>query len=148
MTETLSTWAWFLTTAEQGFSPKKKILHIIGLVQDCSISIAKALEILQSCTKPSIWWHYKDNMGILIWIMLDLVTQFKYQICVCGCQLLHTMWSKLKKYQSTISTLYTFQSSDAAHTQRLDISHYPTSVEQIHCQPVGQVDFIGTFWIY
>ena len=25
-----------------------------GLVQDCSISIANALEILQSCTKPSI----------------------------------------------------------------------------------------------
>ena len=26
-----------------------------GLVQDCSISIANALEILQSCIKPSIW---------------------------------------------------------------------------------------------
>ena len=33
------------------------IAHIIdiidGLVQDCNISIANALEILQSCTKPS-----------------------------------------------------------------------------------------------
>ena len=29
-------------------------LYINGLVQDCSISIANALEILQSCTKPSI----------------------------------------------------------------------------------------------
>ena len=29
-------------------------LHINGLVQDCSISIANALEILQSCTEPSI----------------------------------------------------------------------------------------------
>ena len=27
-----------------------------GLVKDCSISIANALEILQSCTKPSICW--------------------------------------------------------------------------------------------
>ena len=27
-----------------------------GLVQDCSISIANALEILESCTKPSIYW--------------------------------------------------------------------------------------------
>ena len=27
-----------------------------GLVQDCSISIANAMEILQSCTKPSIWF--------------------------------------------------------------------------------------------
>ena len=30
------------------------MFHIDGLVQDCSISIANALEILQSCTKPSI----------------------------------------------------------------------------------------------
>ena len=29
--------------------------YVDGLVQDCSISIANALEILQSCTKPSIY---------------------------------------------------------------------------------------------
>ena len=29
--------------------------YISGLMQDCSISSAFALEILQSCTKPSIW---------------------------------------------------------------------------------------------
>ena len=28
--------------------------HIIGLVQDCSNSIANALELLQSCIKPVI----------------------------------------------------------------------------------------------
>ena len=28
--------------------------NIDGLVQDCSSSIANALELLQSCTKPSI----------------------------------------------------------------------------------------------
>ena len=28
--------------------------HFDGLVQDCSNSIANALELLQSCTKPSI----------------------------------------------------------------------------------------------
>ena len=28
--------------------------YIDGLVEDCNISIANALEILQSCTKPSI----------------------------------------------------------------------------------------------
>ena len=31
------------------------VKHIEGLVQDYSISIANALEILQSCTKPLIW---------------------------------------------------------------------------------------------
>ena len=31
------------------------MLHIDGLVEDCSISSALAVEILQSCTKPSIY---------------------------------------------------------------------------------------------
>ena len=31
------------------------LMHIDGLVQDCSNSIANALELLQSCTKPSIY---------------------------------------------------------------------------------------------
>ena len=29
--------------------------YLNGLVQDCSDSSALALELLQSCTKPSIW---------------------------------------------------------------------------------------------
>ena len=29
--------------------------HVDGLVQDCSISIANALEMLQSCPKPSMY---------------------------------------------------------------------------------------------
>ena len=32
-------------------------LHFDGLVQDCSISIANALEILQSCAKPLMWYN-------------------------------------------------------------------------------------------
>ena len=31
------------------------VSHIYGLAQDCSISIANAVEILQSCTKPSLY---------------------------------------------------------------------------------------------
>ena len=31
------------------------MIYLDGLVQDCSNSIAKALELLQSCTKPSIY---------------------------------------------------------------------------------------------
>ena len=30
--------------------------HIDGLAQDCNNSIAKALELLQSCTKPFLWY--------------------------------------------------------------------------------------------
>ena len=29
--------------------------NIDGLVQDCSISSALAMKLLQSCTKPSVW---------------------------------------------------------------------------------------------
>ena len=42
----------FLSTRTKSISNK---LDIDGLVQDCSNSIAYALELLQSCTKPSIW---------------------------------------------------------------------------------------------
>ena len=42
-----------------GYQAFKKYLwirqHFDGLVQDCSISITNALEILESCTKPSIY---------------------------------------------------------------------------------------------
>ena len=31
--------------------------YLDGLVQDCSNSIANALELLQSCTKPSIYTY-------------------------------------------------------------------------------------------
>ena len=43
----------------------KDVANIDGLVQDCSNSIANALDLLQSCTKPLIWYigyhilHYK-----------------------------------------------------------------------------------------
>ena len=65
------------------FSISVKWSHIVGLVQTCSISINKALEILQSCIKPSIWsihlcssrhwdnlWlsHFEDIMSETLWI--------------------------------------------------------------------------------
>ena len=36
--------------------------HIDGLVQDCSNSIANALELLQSCTKPLIYKHHSASI--------------------------------------------------------------------------------------
>ena len=41
--------------------------NIDGLVQDCSISIANALEIPQSCTKPSICTFVSMAQFIKIW---------------------------------------------------------------------------------
>ena len=34
-------------------------MYVDGLVQACSNSIANALELLQSCTKPSMWKQKK-----------------------------------------------------------------------------------------
>ena len=47
-----------------------KPLIYAGLVQDCNISIALAMEILQSCTKPSIYHIY-----VYVYIC----------VCVCVC---------------------------------------------------------------
>ena len=42
-----------------------KKVHFDGLVQNCSICIAKTLEILQFCAKPSIW-KYLQNGGLFV----------------------------------------------------------------------------------
>ena len=49
-------WPWASKTAccASGFGPRFFKNHIYGLVQDCSNSSALAMELLQSCTKPSI----------------------------------------------------------------------------------------------
>ena len=44
------------------------VLYIDGLVQDCSNSIANALELLQSCTKLSIFDKSMDGIDLIIWI--------------------------------------------------------------------------------
>ena len=62
----------WVNTHCRGFLAHDELIHkastkvrynIDGLVQDCSISIANALEILQSCTKPSIWLHCSRNFS-------------------------------------------------------------------------------------
>ena len=40
--------------------------HIDGLVQDCSNFIVNALELLQSCTRPSIWCAGYCKAGYVI----------------------------------------------------------------------------------
>ena len=55
-------------------SPLESSYDIDGLVQDCSLSITLEMEILQSCTEPSIWlnsaesWQVHDMEIISIFI--------------------------------------------------------------------------------
>ena len=54
---------------------KRKVnMHFDGLVQDCSIFIALAMKILQSCTKPLIYTveGLKNHMKIYEKIPLEL----------------------------------------------------------------------------
>ena len=53
-------------------------LQIDGLVQDCSISSANALEILQSCTKPSRYFSHKK--------LTDLVFVGHKYTCTFDCR--------------------------------------------------------------
>ena len=46
--------------------------YIDGLVQDCSISSALAMEILQSCTKPSIWYYADQRLSAIAFLYLIL----------------------------------------------------------------------------
>ena len=40
----------------------QQLVHIDGLMQDCSYSSALAMELLQSCTKPSMsCWLFSTN---------------------------------------------------------------------------------------
>ena len=48
-------WWWYWTVI------KFRYHHIDGLVQDCSNSTVDALELLWSCTKPSIKWRVYDK---------------------------------------------------------------------------------------
>ena len=52
-------------------------LHINGLMQDCSISVANALEILQSRTKPPVFSFCNNTL----WIENRSRSQFHQQCC-------------------------------------------------------------------
>ena len=75
--------------------------HINGLVQDCSMAIANALEILQYCTKPLIF--IQDNSWIkgcftwhsVIWISRTSWKYSRYFTDVCSQKIFtkhHTSW--------------------------------------------------------
>ena len=55
--------------------------YVVGLVQDCSISSALAMEILQSCTIPSMCWYIKGiSLKLLIQTKLN-----KAQLRIWAC---------------------------------------------------------------
>ena len=49
------------------------VVHIDGLVQDCTNSIANALELLQSCTKPSTWYVNSTVVHCFVVVILPFI---------------------------------------------------------------------------
>ena len=60
---------WITIHSPKVFIENQSTYHIDGLVQDCSNSIAYALELLQSCTKPSTSWLNRWMEPSLSWIL-------------------------------------------------------------------------------
>ena len=56
------------------------MLYIDGLVQDCSISIANMLKILQYCTKPSIFEiteaTFLENIQFVLRFIMNIVLSY------------------------------------------------------------------------
>ena len=55
----------------------KSLLYINGLAQDCSNSIANALELLQSYATPSIAYNWLSNKLIIIVILSILLEMIR-----------------------------------------------------------------------
>ena len=68
-------WYWPVTIPTQTIMQHEYIiLHIDGLVQDCSISSANALEILQSCNKLfTCAFHFSARLNITTQMCEDLL---------------------------------------------------------------------------
>ena len=86
----------------QNYLSYNRITNVDGLVQDCSISIAYALEILQSCTKPSMcymsWFLTLTYIWKVIWPWLCYQTCKNSPLCpVCSvtCTALNIIFSYL-----------------------------------------------------
>ena len=75
--ENVASGVWWTTRSERTMYPYcvDWIHDIYGLVKDCSISTANALEILQSCTHPSICRKcLKQIDGVCFWRFLACIT--------------------------------------------------------------------------
>ena len=70
-------WYWCLNSSfslveieiKQLITSRDYILHFDGLVQDCSNSSALAVELMQSCTKPSVYYIYIYFLKNCSWIL-------------------------------------------------------------------------------
>ena len=79
-------WEYMIQNIYPGFKlsiKKIRISHsshedIDGLVQDCSNSSALAMESLQSCTKPSIWFTLYLQIKLRVKFSVSILYHYQY----------------------------------------------------------------------
>ena len=71
------------------------VSYIDGLVQDCSISIALAMEILQSCSKPSM---HKAKLSSRYWTVV-VINKQRYDTVTFAQQSLKHGWCNHEQHQ-------------------------------------------------
>ena len=133
--------------------------YLEGLVQDCSISIANALEILQFCTKPSIWTTVDPDLCLhmallghnklsgMVWNCLTMThqrlsTRLQCLHCLCNgdTAVLHkTMWV-FSEFVKTPGAVLGFGDLQSPGLNELKRNGVALSITQSHK--------IGITWIF
>ena len=65
---------------EENLNEDVGVGHFDGLMQDCSISIALAMEILQPCTKPSTWSYFSIYNLSITFMAFFVLTHWEQMI--------------------------------------------------------------------
>ena len=96
--------------------------HFDGLVQDSSNSIPNAMDLLQYCSKPSIWFYISSNITPFYWNRPQPCTQ------ICWYKRSHSeyIWLPvsaiyLSLYQSWASSIFIYSTEDTDGTFHLYI---------------------------
>ena len=98
--------------------------NIDGLVKDCGIAIANALEILQSCTKPLIYWckgpipNHKTKWR-RYFLGCTTIGTYKQQL---GINLFCRRWNLIHMFAVCIDLSYTWWSSFGTEAGRATYS--------------------------
>ena len=73
---------WYLWHYGVDFQPCFFLLHIVGLVQDCSTSSVLTMELLQPCPEPSIWKKLLSRISLtgIIHVMTTLWHENAFRI--------------------------------------------------------------------
>ena len=111
------------------------ILYIAALAQDCSNSSALAMELLQSCTKPSI---YTLCVMFYLWCWCRVEVLFCIRVPLVTAKQSYFLWSVDKTGQIFLTSDETDYISDSVVHCSTPIAKLPFSAKPLTQSPPGQ----------